>query len=56
MWKEERIGTSVNIGKRFSFFLGIEKPARVSLRELEGCGKCTGLRNEMSVHSGVSMQ
>ena len=56
MWKEKSIGTSVNIGKRISFLGGIEKPTRVSLRELEGCGKCTGLRNEMSVHSGVSMQ
>ena len=38
------IGTPVNIGKKEFWFWGIEKPTRVSLRELEGCGKCRGLR------------
>ena len=57
VWKEKSIDTPVNIGRKI--FRGIEKP-HVSHSENQGCeeacGKCTGLRNEMSVLSGVSMQ
>jgi len=54
---KKSIDTSVNIG---NIYRGIEKPQTTRVSENQGCeeacGKCTGLRNEMLLLSGVSRQ
>jgi hypothetical protein len=56
MWKEEYW----YLREYWYYFQGIEKPQTARGSENQGCeeacGKCTGLRNEMLVLSGVSMQ
>ena len=54
---KKSIDTTVNIG---NIFRGIEKTQTTRVSENlgceEACGKCTGLRNEMLLLSGVSRQ